>query len=207
MEVNNPDLQMRQRISALVDGECDPAELDVVLSHLAVPDQRADWVLYHQIGELLNSSEANPRISDDFLARFDARMATEPVHLGVPGKAAIAHPRYKFAYAVAAGAALLAVMIPQFAGHEGAETEAPYRTNQFVNVASTSRPSIVAVTSDAAGSASRVKNSASQATGGQQTMLRDPLLDSYLAAHQRYSRSMYSAVEYETGPITQESGK
>lgn len=204
MEVNNPNLALREKISALMDGECSGPELDELLILLKSPDHRHDWEVYHRIGDLLKSSEADVQPSADFMARFEARMAAEPTILRPVRKSSAYSLNHKMGYAVAAAVALVAILVPQFAGHEGAETTAPYYSGQFLNASSATKSPILAENAESATGRARMVNSS---PNGKTTMLRDPLIDSYLAAHQRYSKSMYSAVEYETGPITPEAGK
>ncbi len=80
---------MPARISALMDGELegeglalDSAALDTALRELSTHDEARDnWLLYHQIGDLLRSPELVP-LADDraFIQKFSERLSREPVH-------------------------------------------------------------------------------------------------------------------------------
>ncbi len=71
----------REKISELVDGEAEPGDLRVLIAQLKDGDGRHTWDLYHQIGDLLRSTEPGPTCSADFSARFAERFAAEPVLL------------------------------------------------------------------------------------------------------------------------------
>jgi len=196
--------QLKEQISALMDGECHDQELNQTLASLRVESHQNNWEIYHQIGDILNSNESSIKLSSDFNARFNAKLqdcvAFEPGRFTASRKMST-HFNSKFAYALAAMLALATILVPQFAGHDGAEVGAPYIAGQFMsaNYADRSKTSLSTVASN--------KKLDSSRSESQTTMLRDPLIDRYLAAHQRYSNSMYSAVEYETSPIIQDAGK
>jgi len=196
--------QLKEQISALMDGECQNQELNQTLASLRAASHQHDWEIYHQIGDILNSNELSIRLSDDFNTRFNAKLRdcvlSEPDRF-TPSQKISTHFTGKIAYALAAMLALATILVPQFAGHDGAEVRAPYIAGQFMsaNYADPSQSSLNTVATN-----KKVDNSRSES---QTTMLRDPLIDRYLAAHQRYSNSMYSAVEYETSPIIQDAGK
>lgn len=70
---------MKDQISALMDGELDAEEAEVVLARVRESqDLRQDWMAYHLIGDSLRSA---PSVSDDFGARFAERLAQEPTVL------------------------------------------------------------------------------------------------------------------------------
>ncbi|WP_051849310.1 sigma-E factor negative regulatory protein [Thiomonas sp. FB-Cd] len=79
---------MPARISALMDGEfegeglaLDSAALDDALRELSSHEAARDtWLQYHQIGDLLRSSELVP-LADEraFIQRFSERLSREPV--------------------------------------------------------------------------------------------------------------------------------
>jgi sigma-E factor negative regulatory protein RseA len=195
--MNKQNEQLKEQISSLVDGELDANEVDTLLSALRVGENIEQWELYHQIGDLLRSDDLAVTMSSDFSARMEAKLAAEPNHFNPEQKKSRLITR-KNAYIAVAAALLLTILSPQFAGHDGAEVDAPYFTGHFLadNGAVQGGASVSMTTSR--------KSNAPQ---NQPKMLRDPSIDSYLAAHQRYSKSMYSTVEYETGPINQEVEK
>jgi len=198
MEIGKQNRRVQEQISALVDGECATHELDLALSALKAQAYTDEWEIYHQIGDILKSEDLNIGLSADFTAHLAASLASEPVY-----RKPSHHFSFQFspkvAYAVAAMLTLATILVPQFAGHEGAETGAPYLAGHFVAATNGAQvqPALLAV----AGSQT------ANARTDQSRMLRDPQIDGYLAAHQRYSNSMYSAIEYETGPISQEAEK
>lgn len=196
--------QIKEQISALMDGECQNQDMNEALASLRAQTHKNDWEIYHQIGDILNSNELSIKLSNDFNSRFSARLGECVISKAdqfAPAQKISKHWNSKVAYALAAMLALVTVMVPQFAGHDGAEVSAPYFAGQFMsaNYVNQSKSSLNTVVS--------IKNSDSSSSESQTTMLRDPLIDRYLAAHQRYSNSVYSAVEYETSPIIQEAGK
>ena len=193
MDISKQDRRVQEQISALVDGECASRELDLALTALKRKDCQDDWEIYHQIGDILNSEDLNIRLSADFTARLAARLASEPLP-GKPSRKLSVPCSPKFACAIAATVAVAVILVAQFAGNNGAASYAPYLASHF----------------NAANKGNQAKSGVVQTAHvrtDQAPMLRDPLIDSYLAAHERYSNSMYSAVEYETSPINQGSGK
>ncbi|PRC92219.1 sigma-E factor negative regulatory protein [Solimicrobium silvestre] len=207
MNTNMQNEQNRQsQISALVDGEQADHELSAILATLRTQEHKDDWDIYHKIGDILNSEELSVSISDGFSARMAASLAAEPIYLGLkpltPKTKTFSQVSTKVAYAMAAMFAFALILVPRFAGQEGAETSAPYYAGQFAAVNSSSMNGAEAKKELAALSASHTTSYESKSH-----MLRDPQIDSYLAAHQRYSNSTYSAVEYETSPTNQEAGK
>jgi len=205
MDSSKQSDQIREHISALVDGECGAHELRSAVAALTLPQNRQEWEIYHLIGDILNSQELAVNLSSTFPTTLQTRLDAEPIHL----KRANRLPHYvnsRTAYAFAAMLALVTIIVPQFAGREGAEVAAPYQSVlpfMAMNAAQSTSPL------PAAGAAQHLlkPSEQNQDVESARQMLRDPLIDSYLAAHQRYSNSIYSAVEYETGPISQEAGK
>jgi len=105
--------QQRRHVSALADGEIDPALVSATLSALASNERLAGaWERYHLIGAALRSEQVLPEYRR-IAARVGARIAAEPV---APKRPA-AHPGWAFPLAGAAlvaGVALAAlVAVPQ----------------------------------------------------------------------------------------------
>ncbi len=203
--MNKQNEQLKEQISSLVDGELHALDVDTLLSALRADENMEQWELYHQIGDLLRSDDLSITMSADFAGRMDAKLAAEPIHFKPAGKASKIVTR-KNAYIAVAAAMLLTILLPEFAGHDGAEVNAPYFSGHFLADKGNVQvgPSLATLTTLRKSALPQGPNSHQQ---NQPQMLRDPSIDSYLAAHQRYSKSMYSAVEYETGPITPEAGK
>ena len=68
------DEKIRQQISALADGELDPSQLKSLLIELRQPEARADWDIYHRIGDVLRSETMAREPSADFTQRLAARL-------------------------------------------------------------------------------------------------------------------------------------
>jgi sigma-E factor negative regulatory protein RseA len=128
-DMNEPVMQAR--ISALMDGEMAAADFasgaspSAAVPHTAVlhalstdTEARQTWLQYHQIGDLLRSSELAPLPREQaFLLRFSARLQQEPVQL-VPAAQAIAQQakrsRLRWGGAGAAVASFAAVALVTF---------------------------------------------------------------------------------------------
>ena len=197
------DTQLSEQLSALADGELAAHELPALLAAL---QPGAEWELYQRIGEALQGQQAE--LSSDFNERLSARLASEAPHLARRQLPDVRHlkrhlslnlslsPSPKVLYAMAAIFILALILIPEFAGQEGAETSAPYFS--ALNANSAFQPELAALSEHVAAHA---------AVRSEPGMVRDAELDSYLAAHQRYSNSVYSAAEYQTRPLNPEAGK
>ena len=205
MNISKQDEQLTEQLSALVDDECETQALSVFLSMSNFEENKNNWEIYHQIGDILNSYDLSILMSTGFTARMSDQLASEPTYIKAKQKFSNRF-NHKIAYAAAAMLAFATILVPRFAGHDGAEIAAPYFAGQFI-ATSGGAP----LKSSALVSTATKKTNSNQTAGNyaetQPRMLRDPAIDSYLAAHQRYSKSMYSAVEYETGPINQEVEK
>lgn len=173
----------REQISALVDSELADGHVDIALAALRQEEARGAWDMYHQIGDALRSDELNLPLSADFNQRMFARLEAEPTILAPVNKKIAAAPQTgsvrRFAVPGMAAAAVAAVaflavpnMLPQ-----QAPTLASAPVAQPVVVASAA-PETVSVSSE----------------NGE--VLRDPRIDDYLAAHQRFSPSVYSTAQY-----------
>ncbi|MGH8763025.1 MAG: sigma-E factor negative regulatory protein [Nitrosospira sp.] len=94
---------MKDKISALMDGELDPEAAAGVIAQLKKADElRSEWVVYHLISDALGQTEAMPA---DITRRVGARLATEPTVLAprpIKHKARV--------FAVAASVATVAVI-------------------------------------------------------------------------------------------------
>ena len=197
--------QLKERISALVDAEHQEQDFGMLIEALRADENKNDWEVYQHIGDILRSEDLSIVPSTDFAKKLRAQLAFEPVYPGRKRRV-LSQINHQFAYAIAAMVALVAILVPQFAGNEGAEVNAPYFTGQFAaaNNVKQVKPSLIALTPSQNQNMIRLRHKQS---GTEVQMLRDPLVDSYLAAHQQYSKSMYSAVEYESAPIDQEVEK
>jgi sigma-E factor negative regulatory protein RseA len=196
-----------EKISALADGEVTDEQLDIALAALRKDDARADWALYHQIGDVLRSSDMALNMSPDFNARFAARLEAEPTVIApaastpranrvtaqacqddmVQGTESDARKARRWALpgmvAAAAMAAVAFVATPQLMiAMQGTSTST--ENSSALAIAGKEQP-------DATGNTSVM---AASATGD--VVMRDARIDDYLFAHQRFSPSLYSTAQY-----------
>jgi len=210
----------REHISAFADGELADSQVDMVLAALRQPEGKAAWDDYHQIGDMLRSNEAAVELSSDFAARMAARLHAEPTimaplnanaanaRMPEPQNAALAaSSRHgsvrRFAVpgmSIAAATVVALLSAPQImtalkGGAENSGNAVDPASAQVVAASSASsaitHASIVAV---AAPSPQAVASSSGNPKDG--VMLRDPNMDEYLLAHQRFSPSMYSTAQF-----------
>ncbi|WP_043367076.1 MULTISPECIES: sigma-E factor negative regulatory protein [Cupriavidus] len=169
-------VEAAEQISALMDGELAPHEVNAVLDLAKGEDGMASWTTFQLIGDALRSEElTHAGSTDDFLSRFSARLDSEP-HVLVPAVAqqAAAHRmlfkpswvrRVMPGTAIAAAVAAVSwVVVPQMrgTGDVGAPDAVVARAEQ---PAVPKAGGIVTVSADSA------------------QMIRDPRLDEYLRAH------------------------
>lgn len=196
-----------EKISALADGEVTDEQLDLALAALKKDDACADWALYHQIGDVLRSSDMALNMSSDFSARFATRLEAEPTVIApavaialssgltngdVQGnkvfeqKGEVRNAKRWALPGMAAAAAMAAVAFvatPQLmVAMHGSPTSAE------------SSPTMASVSNDKLSEASSTTVTAASASG--ELVIRDPRIDDYLFAHQRFSPSLYSTAQY-----------
>jgi sigma-E factor negative regulatory protein RseA len=183
----------REQISALADGECGDAQLDVVFAALRKSEGKADWDLYHQIGDVLRSDDMAAPLSAGFEARMAARLNAEPVIIApasVPVTSADMTPSAKGrnarrwalpgAVAAAVTATLAFVATPQLMVAMKSDSPKAAETRLAVKDMPT------------AGDGQGAIIAASAPNG---TVLRDPRIEEYLLAHQRLSPSVISTAQ------------
>lgn len=196
----------REQISALADNELADSHIDMALAALRQPEEQTAWDIYHQIGDVLRSEEMAVAMRPDFAARMAVRLAAEPAIVAPSSLSPIAalqntqanqkisgnggFRRFALPGVAAAAAASVALMTaPQFMVAMKGES---IQQNAQVTVASTNRPvSNASIISASAPQASLMSTSAS----GGATVLRDPHIDEYLRAHQRFSPSVYGSAQ------------
>jgi sigma-E factor negative regulatory protein RseA len=197
-------------ISSLLDGELSDAQLDSALASLGdagKPDGRATWELYHQIGDVLRSDDLAIALSPDFSARFSALLDAEPVILA-PKLRVVATPlsdapvvaassrkqgvaRYIAMTSMALAASVAFFMAPQILPMLDGQSSPALRMSK-AEAPRNLAPAGIQLASNAP-----VSEPSAQAEG-QIEMLRDPRLDSYLLAHQKFSPSMTNGAQYVT---------
>jgi sigma-E factor negative regulatory protein RseA len=201
MNTNN---MSREQISALADNELADSHIDVALAALRQPEQQATWDIYHQIGDVLRSDDMSIKMRPGFAARMAARLEAEPTIIAPAFSAPSASPhgmnskgngnkrlkRFALPGAIAAAAASVALVAGPQLMVATTETSGQDKTQV---VASTKQPaSHAAIISASAPQSATVSASAS----GAGTILRDPHIDEYLRAHQRFSPSVYSSAQF-----------
>jgi sigma-E factor negative regulatory protein RseA len=180
----------REQISAFADGELADQHADVVLAAMHKEDGRADWELYHQIGDVLRSDDMDVKLSAGFAARMAARLEMEPtivapapsVHsstIAAPVAAPAARPIKRWAMPGMVAAAAMATVA--------------FITTPQLMVATKSAPSGPGTTAVASADGQVAVVSANAPEG---VVLRDPRINEYLLAHQRFSPSVYSTAQY-----------
>lgn len=190
----------REQISALADGELGDQQIDMAFAALKQDEVRADWELYHQIGDVLRSDDMAVTLSPSFAARMAARLDAEPTivapsrHAAEPTVRAETHSLRRWAGPSIAAAAAMATIA--------------FVTTPQLMVALKETPRIE-VTSIATAPSAIEKGSGSIATPAPETVvLRDPRIDDYLLAHQRLSPSVYSTAQYaRSATFSSDSGK
>ena len=194
----DPDLQtnlraQRQALSSMLDG--DAADVDVDLACRAWREDsrfRADWHVYHLIGEVMRSDDARsaPQHDAQFLRRLRERLAAEPVVLA-PGAAA-PHERATWARRVWAAPAAVAAGFVAVAGVVVvAAVGVP--VNMWQDNSARAQGAVISagtVTAHAGTAAA----SAVPAPFGDGVLIRNAELDRYLAAHKQYSSTSALAV-------------
>lgn len=207
----------REQISAFADGELGSEETTLALAALRSSEEREVWNVYHQIGDVLRSEDMGISLSSGFSAKMSALLDAEPTIIAPQNlqqiAPAVAEPqvavgnvkslpvrsgrRFVLPGAAVAAAVIAAVyvVLPQQAVMTADNVNTPA---QVAVAAPNLSPSISTV----AATSSQVDFSRPQ--GGEQfsalaqqgEVKRDPRIDEYLFAHQRFSPSMYSSAQY-----------
>lgn len=218
----NTKERTQEQISALADDELSDSQIEVALAALRDPQARADWDIYHQIGDVLRSDDMAFSLSEGFSARMAAALEAEPVILApAPLAAPTEAPRVaggegKFfadrlkrlampGVAAAAVATAVFVTAPQMLVAK--REPSPGNGAAVVVVAANPAPAVVAapVVNAAAVPAEGKVVTLEQQQG---EVLRDPRIDEYLMAHQRFSPSVYSSAQYaRSATFASDTGK
>lgn len=171
----------REQISAFADGELPDGHFDIALAALRQDDGRDAWNLYHQVGDALRSDELNTQLSAGFNARMFALLDAEPTIM-VPAdkRVAVAAKDVSIRRFAMPGMAAAAVAVAAFLTVPQMMTQ-----NATPTLASNPAPVVAAAAPETITVASQ---------GGE--VLRDPRIDEYLLAHQRFSPSVYSTAQY-----------
>jgi sigma-E factor negative regulatory protein RseA len=186
--MNTKDMA-REQISALADGELPEQHVNMVLGTLRQMENKADWEIYHQIGDVLRSDDMAVLLSAGFASRMAARLDAEPAIVApavadwtAEQAAEAMRPAKRWAMPSMVAAAAVAAVA--------------FITTPQLMVAMKSEPAIVE-TAKLASVGPATDQAATVATSGPDgVILRDPGIDDYLLAHQRFSPSVYSTAQY-----------
>ncbi|HTD05506.1 sigma-E factor negative regulatory protein [Undibacterium sp.] len=202
------DTNKQEYISALLDGELPSQECEMALAEAAHGGKQA-WEMYHQIGDVLRSDELAVKLSVDFSARFAALLDAEPVILApkprplaeppempaVAVNGALLKSRFSWNVAIAsmaAAAAVAFVMVPQITSMFGNTPNGGLqlaKVNDHAGRSPAQQHDAVQLVADAGVSESQSR------PADEPEMLRDPRIDSYLLAHQRFSPAISNAAQ------------
>lgn len=196
----------QEKISAFADGELEPNELDAVLAGLRQPEALKEWDIYHQIGDVLRSDDMAVNMSPDFAARMAAKLEAEPVILAPAAlskkTANVPHQdknealkRYAFPGIAAALAVFTAYLIsPQLTTDGSSNSEASSSSAALASASSRAAASANSASVTPAGASASASGSVK--LNQEAVVLRDPNIDEYLIAHQRYSPSLYDTSQF-----------
>ena len=195
-------------ISAMLDGELSNAQWASTLALLGEANNRdgkKTWEIYHQIGDVLRSDDLALTLSTGFSSRFSALLDAEPVVLA-PNVGLVIETspnsnvvllrqprlaRYVATTSMAAAAAVAFFMAPQIIPLFSVQSN----SGIVISKAEQSNKS----QSEGIQLASNSHNADMQSKPSEQIeMLRDPRLDSYLMAHQKFSPSIGTGTQFVT---------
>jgi sigma-E factor negative regulatory protein RseA len=182
----------QERISELVDGELASSYIPVTFATLNGREGQDTWDLYHQIGDVLRSDDMAISMSPNFAASFSARLDAEPTIIApglMQGQTGMQdntnasksdqHWSKRFSMqglAVAATVAVFAfISAPQLMVALKGASQNDHTSSAMI--ATNGNQQVIANTQEG-------------------TVLRDPQIDQYLLAHQRFSPSAYSIAQY-----------
>jgi sigma-E factor negative regulatory protein RseA len=198
----NQTMTVREQVSALADGHLQGEAFAQAIEAVCTEgDSRAAWHAYHVVGDVLRSgSHSACSDSSAFLARFQQRLAAEPVvamPVLVPVAAAPAvqvrrradaanEPVFRWKL-VAGAASMVAVAAISWTlignGNVGSQAGAQIAAQQQPAVNSVL--AAAAVNTQQPASATLTPTRVMVGNGNPQVMLRDPRLDQLLEAHQQ----------------------
>ena len=195
-------------ISAMIDGELSNAQWASAIARLADANNQAGkqtWEIYHQIGDVLRSDDLAVSLSPGFSVRFSALLDAEPVVLAPKIDPVPAMPeasnvisfkqprlaRYVAMTSMAAAASVAFFMAPQIIPFFGVQS------NSGIVISKVEQSN--KIQADGIQLASNSSNPEPQTKPSEQIeMLRDPRLDSYLMAHQKFSPSIGNGTQFVT---------
>lgn len=182
----------REQISAFADSELACQHVDMALAVLRQSEGRADWEIYHQIGDVLRSDDMALALSPGFAARMAARLEAEPTIV------APVIPTQSEEQTVAAATVRRTTKrwaMPSMVAATAMAALAFITTPQLM-VAMKSEPATGELTQVATSAPISEESAVVAASIPEGVVLRDPRIDDYLLAHQRFSPSVYSTAQY-----------
>jgi len=187
----------QEQISAFADGELVESQSEITLAALRASEHRATWDLYHHIGDTLRSEDMAFEMSPDFAVRFAKRLAEEPTILAPEGFQQAPVKQGQVASSENPGNPIKRFWLQGVAAAAAIATLTLVATPQLMvaskdTPASTSAPTATML----AGSTPDNPSMTAQQEGVDGVVLRDPGIDEYLLAHQRFSPSVYSTAQY-----------
>ena len=106
------DEHIRQRISELMDSELDEGQARALLAELRRPQSRAQWDLYHRIGDVLRCEPMAAEPGPGFSSRIAARLEQEPALLAPRRRTAGGLRRWSASLAAVAAASMGFLLAP-----------------------------------------------------------------------------------------------
>ncbi|MDO8180106.1 MAG: sigma-E factor negative regulatory protein [Undibacterium sp.] len=204
------DTTQFDNISAMMDGELSDAQWELAVAKLGNVNNhegKQTWDIYHQIGDVLHSDDLAVRLSPDFSSRFSALLNAEPVVLAPKiAPVTVNEPlvssnvislkqprfsRYMAMTSMAAAAAVAFFMAPQIIPLFGAQPNSGLMVSKMEQPIK-SQPDGIQLASNP--SLADVPHKPNE----QIEMLRDPRLDSYLLAHQKFSPAIGNGTQFVT---------
>ena len=193
------DVNARERLSALADGQLSDEELEAAFAFASDDGEgQATWQLYHLVGDVLRSSDLARPSDPAFMSRLRGQIALEPTYTpprrsDVPMPSAVVAPvmqdaanasvfRWKMVAGFASLAAVATIGWTSFTGLQGVGFSAPQLAMAPTPAVASPQSSPVVAVVD---------------TDGQQVMIRDPRLDELLAAHKQFGST--SALQMPAG--------
>lgn len=205
----------KEQISAWLDGELPDADPNVMMAALDSPEGRAAWDEYHRIGDCLRSDELDITPSADFSRKLAEGLAAEPHWMVAPATPNRPAQRFKpWMWPGVAVAASVLVMLALPQARLGDATGSGNLVTQKVPAASPTLPPAQLVSSGqqeisvarASVPASISASAKASAPVLEGELLRDPQIDQYLMAHQRFSPAGYSAAHYARSASNRKTG-
>ncbi len=196
----NQTMTVREQVSALADGHLQGDDFTRAIEAVCVEGEaHRAWHAYHLVGDVLRSGAHSPCSNGDaFLARFQQRLAAEPVAIApLATPAVVLAVRHKadaanepvFRWKLVAGAASLMAVAAISWTLVGNGAAVPSQGAQLAAQQPAAANSVLAAANVPSGqspaAAPLTPTRVVVGNGSPQVMLRDPRLDQLLEAHQQ----------------------